>query len=79
MLGHLLAGASRGSRCSRTPRARCSARGRFWDTIKELREVLAPAGSVRLSLLGFDPLDRIDDVYARVKTSEIASRAVIRP
>ena len=53
----------------------------LWGTIKELREVLALAESGRLSSipLEFDPLDRINEVYARVKRGEVAGRAVIRP
>jgi D-arabinose 1-dehydrogenase-like Zn-dependent alcohol dehydrogenase len=53
----------------------------LWGTIKELREVLALAESGRLSpiALDFEPLDGINDVYARVKRGEVAGRAVIRP
>src|SRR5262249_50538399 len=53
----------------------------LWGTIKELREVLALAESGRLSPipLEFQPLDRINDVYARVKHGQVAGRAVIRP
>jgi len=53
----------------------------LWGTIKELREVLALAESGRLSPipLEFEPLDRINDVYARLKKGQIAGRAVIQP
>jgi len=53
----------------------------LWGTIKELREVLALAESGQLTSipLEFDPLDSINDVYARVKRGEVAGRAVIRP
>jgi len=53
----------------------------LWGTIKELREVLALAESGQLTsiALEFDPLDRINDVYARVKKGDVAGRAVIRP
>ena len=53
----------------------------LWGTIKELREVLALAESGRLSPipLEFQSLDRINDVYARMKKGQIAGRAVIRP
>lgn len=53
----------------------------LWGTIKELREVLALAESGRLSpiQLEFESLDRINEVYARMKKGQIAGRAVIRP
>jgi alcohol dehydrogenase, propanol-preferring len=53
----------------------------LWGTIKELREVLALAESGRLTPipLEFAPLDRINDVYARVKKGQVAGRVVIRP
>lgn len=53
----------------------------LWGTVKELREVLAMAESGRLSPipLEFEPLDRINDVYARVKAGRTAGRIVIRP
>jgi propanol-preferring alcohol dehydrogenase len=53
----------------------------LWGTIKELREVLALAESGQLTSISleFDPLDRINDVYARVKRGDVAGRAVIRP
>jgi propanol-preferring alcohol dehydrogenase len=53
----------------------------LWGTIKELREVLALAESGRLSSipLEFAPLARINDVYARVKSGQVAGRVVVRP
>lgn len=53
----------------------------LWGTLKELREVLALAESGRLSPipLEFEPLDRINEVYARVKRGDVAGRVVIRP
>jgi len=53
----------------------------LWGTIKELREVLALAESGRLSPipLEFEPLDHINEVYARVKQGRVAGRVVITP
>jgi propanol-preferring alcohol dehydrogenase len=53
----------------------------LWGTIKELREVLALAEAGRLSLipLEFEPLDRINEVYARLKRGEVDGRVVITP
>jgi propanol-preferring alcohol dehydrogenase len=53
----------------------------LWGTIKELREVLALAESGRLSPipLEFEPLDRINEVYARVKKGQVGGRVVITP
>jgi propanol-preferring alcohol dehydrogenase len=53
----------------------------LWGTIKELREVLALAESARLSPipLEFEPLDRINEAYTRVRTGQVAGRVVIRP
>ena len=53
----------------------------LWGTIKELREVLALAESGRLSPipLEFEPLDRINEVYARVKQGQVDGRVVITP
>lgn len=53
----------------------------LWGTIKELREVLALAESGRLSPipLEFEPLERINEVYTRVKNGQVAGRVVIRP
>jgi alcohol dehydrogenase, propanol-preferring len=51
----------------------------LWGTIKELREVPALAESGRLSPipLQFEPLDRVNEVYARVKKGEVNGRVVI--
>lgn len=50
-------------------------------TIKELREVIALAESGRLTTIPIEvaPLDRINDVYRRLKAGDIAGRAVIAP
>lgn len=53
----------------------------LWGTIKELREVIALAESGRLSPIAVElvPLERINDVYARLKRGEVEGRAVIAP
>jgi propanol-preferring alcohol dehydrogenase len=53
----------------------------LWGTIKELREVIALAESGRLTPIPIEvaPLDRINDVYRRLKHGDIAGRAVIAP
>jgi propanol-preferring alcohol dehydrogenase len=53
----------------------------LWGTIKELREVIALVESGQLTLVSteFAPLDRINDVYARLKRGEVRGRAVITP
>jgi propanol-preferring alcohol dehydrogenase len=53
----------------------------LWGTIKELREVIALAESGRLTSIALDvaPLDRINDVYRRLKQGDIGGRAVIAP
>jgi propanol-preferring alcohol dehydrogenase len=53
----------------------------LWGTIKELREVLALAESGRLTpiALEFEPLERINDVYARLKHGDVEGRVVIHP
>jgi propanol-preferring alcohol dehydrogenase len=53
----------------------------LWGTIKELREVIALAESGTLTPIPteFAPLERINDVYARLKAGKIAGRAVITP
>ena len=53
----------------------------LWGTIKELREVMALAESGQLTSIPIDvaPLERINDVYARLKRGEIQGRAVIQP
>jgi alcohol dehydrogenase, propanol-preferring len=53
----------------------------WWGNIRELREVLALAESGRLTPipLEFWPLDRINEVYERVKHGQVAGRAVLTP
>ena len=53
----------------------------LWGTIKELREVIALAESGELTLIPteFAPLDRVNDVYRRLKAGEVEGRAVITP
>jgi len=53
----------------------------LWGTIKELREVIALAESGQLTPIPIEvaPLDRINDVYTRLKQGEVRGRAVIQP
>jgi propanol-preferring alcohol dehydrogenase len=53
----------------------------LWGTIKELREVIALAENGRLTPIPIEvsPLERINDVYSRLKRGAIAGRAVIAP
>jgi alcohol dehydrogenase, propanol-preferring len=53
----------------------------LWGTIKELREVIALAESGQLRSIPIErvPLDRINEVYARLKRGDIEGRAVITP
>jgi len=53
----------------------------LWGTVKELREVIALAESGRLTSIPIEraPLERINDVYARLKRGDIQGRAVITP
>jgi alcohol dehydrogenase, propanol-preferring len=53
----------------------------LWGTVKELREVIALAESGRLTPIPIEcaPLDRINDVYRRLKRGEVEGRAVITP
>ncbi len=53
----------------------------LWGTIKELREVIALAESGRLTPIPIEraPLERINQVYGRLKRGEIEGRAVIIP
>ncbi len=53
----------------------------LWGTVKELREVIALAESGQLSTIPIEraPLERINEVYARLKRGEIQGRAVITP
>ena len=53
----------------------------LWGSIKELREVIALAESGRLTTIPIEtaPLDRINEVYRRLKQGDIEGRAVITP
>jgi hypothetical protein len=53
----------------------------WWGNVCELREVLALTESARLTLipLEFRPLDRINDVYERVKRGQVPGGAVLTP
>jgi propanol-preferring alcohol dehydrogenase len=53
----------------------------LWGTVKELREVIALAESGRLTSIPIEvaPLDRINEVYARLKRGDVKGRAVIQP
>ncbi len=53
----------------------------LWGTIQELREVIALAEGGRLSPIPTEtaPLDRINDVYARLKGGQVAGRVVVVP
>jgi propanol-preferring alcohol dehydrogenase len=53
----------------------------LWGTIKELREVIALAESGRLSPIPIEvePLDRINEVYDRLKRGQVDGRIVVRP
>ena len=53
----------------------------LWGNVKELREVIALAESGRLTSIPIEraPLERINDVYARLKRGDIQGRAVITP
>jgi propanol-preferring alcohol dehydrogenase len=53
----------------------------LWGTIKELHEVVALAESGRLTSIAIEtvPLERINDVVARLKQGAIQGRAVITP
>jgi propanol-preferring alcohol dehydrogenase len=53
----------------------------LWGTIKELREVIALAETGQLTSIPIEraPLERINDVYARLKRGEVEGRAVITP
>lgn len=55
--------------------------GTLWGTIKELREVIGLAESGRLTPIGleFEPLERINDVYDRLKAGKVPGRVVITP
>ncbi|MEQ1868935.1 MAG: NAD(P)-dependent alcohol dehydrogenase [Vicinamibacterales bacterium] len=53
----------------------------LWGTIKELREVIALAERGLLTPIAIEtaPLSQINDVYRRLKSGDIAGRAVIMP
>jgi propanol-preferring alcohol dehydrogenase len=53
----------------------------LWGNLRELREVIALVESGRLTLneTEFVPLDRINDVYRRLKAGEVKGRAVMVP
>ena len=53
----------------------------WWGNIRELREVFALAESGRLTPipLEFWPLDKINEVYDRVKLGKVAGRAILTP
>ena len=53
----------------------------LWGSIKELREVIALAESGRLTTIPIEvaPLHDINDVCRRLKSGDIAGRAVIAP
>lgn len=53
----------------------------LWGTVKELREVVALVESGRLTLCESEmaPLDKINDVYAKLKNGEVRGRAILTP
>lgn len=53
----------------------------LWGSIKELREViaLAESGSLKLNETEFAPLDKINEVHARLKNGQVKGRAVLIP
>ena len=53
----------------------------LWGTVKELREVIALAETGQLTTIPLEraPLERINDVYGRLKRGEVEGRAVITP
>jgi threonine dehydrogenase-like Zn-dependent dehydrogenase len=53
----------------------------LWGNLQELREVIALADGGELTLIEqeYAPLDRIGDIYRRVKAGEVAGRVVIAP
>jgi propanol-preferring alcohol dehydrogenase len=53
----------------------------LWGNIQELREVIALAESGRLTPIAIEhaPLERINDVYDRLKRGEVQGRVVITP
>jgi alcohol dehydrogenase, propanol-preferring len=53
----------------------------LWGTVKELREVVALVEEGRLALGDSEiaPLERINDVYTRLKRGDVRGRAIITP
>lgn len=53
----------------------------LWGTIKELREVIALAENAQLTPISIErePLDRINEVYRRLKHGDVQGRVVITP
>ncbi len=53
----------------------------LWGTIKELREVVALVEDGRLALgdSEFAPLEKINDVYARLKRGDVKGRVIMTP
>jgi D-arabinose 1-dehydrogenase-like Zn-dependent alcohol dehydrogenase len=53
----------------------------LWGTIKELREVVALVERGRLPLGSSElaPLDRINEVYARLKRGDVEGRIIVTP
>jgi propanol-preferring alcohol dehydrogenase len=76
-----LAGGSASMKVLENTRFEVQFEATLWGTIKELREVIALAESGLLAPIPIEiaPLDRINDVYARLKRGEVRGRAVIQP
>jgi propanol-preferring alcohol dehydrogenase len=53
----------------------------LWGTVKELREVVALVEAGRLTPIPTElaPLEKINDIHARLERGEISGRAVITP
>ena len=76
-----LAGGTAQVTALRTVKPEVSVSVSWWGNIRELREVIALVESGRLTPipLEFWPLNKINDVYDRVKRGEVAGRAVLTP
>jgi alcohol dehydrogenase, propanol-preferring len=76
-----LAGGTAHVKALKTVKPEVSVSVSWWGNIRELREVLSLAESGRLTPipLEFWPLDKINEVYERVKHGQVAGRAVITP
>jgi alcohol dehydrogenase, propanol-preferring len=76
-----LAGGTAHIKALKTVQPEVSVSVSWWGNIRELREVLVLAESGRLTPipLEFWPLDKINEVYERVKHGQVAGRAVITP